>query len=272
MGKNPVIVNDEVSLYGIDSLSKPSWEFNDFELEKSDKNYFSLLCMHQLFHPPVPEMLSDHCLEDLFSRLNIEIDALALGDYHEPESCRKDGVQVFYGGSTEKNSLKEGDPRTVTLLEIGSDDFKRRQIALNTRDFISFGIEFGESDSLNYVHEVVEGHEIDDKVVIITIKGNDNSLTSQDIKKIVMNAGATVCRVKDDRKKITLSDIEPVDGVIENIDSRVEKFLADKGISDVSQSLDEFVRGDDVADSNVREEAGRIIEERRDEIFGDTED
>lgn len=272
LGSDPVILGDEVAVYGIDAVSKPSWEYKDFSLNDLDGDFFNVVCMHQLLNPPVPDVMADYSLDEVFNRLDLDVDALLLGDYHEPVGSRFDGAQVFYGGSTERNSLSESDPRTVSVLEIDSGELNREQIVLDTRDFVKFDIEFGEFDSLNFVHSRVQEMDVEDKVAVVTLKGERSSVNSQEVKKILSRAGAAVTRVIDERDEVALGDIDPSDDLIQDIDSMVLDAFSDLDLSEVSEDLDGLVRGGDVPDSGVREKAGELISERRVELFEEVDD
>jgi exonuclease SbcD len=93
LDSSPTMVADEVAVYGIDAVPSPAWESTEFTLdEPENNNAYRLLCMHQLLHPPVPEIMAEYPAESVIDRLNIDIDGLALGDYHESVSESVNGV------------------------------------------------------------------------------------------------------------------------------------------------------------------------------------
>jgi len=54
--------------------------------------------MHQLLAPPIPDsddFMADHSAEEVLDRVGIDLDALALGDYHKPEEDVVDSVPVW---------------------------------------------------------------------------------------------------------------------------------------------------------------------------------
>jgi exonuclease SbcD len=120
LGTSPTIINDEVALYGIDAVTRPAWHAEDFTLEPPPNGVCTILCMHQLLQPPVPKIQAEHSLADVLDRVHIDLDALALGDYHESVGTVERATTIWYAGSTERCAIDEDDARSVSHLTIDS--------------------------------------------------------------------------------------------------------------------------------------------------------
>jgi DNA repair exonuclease SbcCD nuclease subunit len=60
----------------------------------------NILCLHQSFTPPLEGDYPDHELSDVLDSTEVELDGVALGHIHKPESAEIDGTEVWYAGST----------------------------------------------------------------------------------------------------------------------------------------------------------------------------
>ncbi len=267
--KSPTVVNDEVAVYGIDAVTNPAWHAEDFELAEPPEDSFTILCMHQLLHPPVPELFSEHPLEDVLERVNVDLDALALGDYHETEGTIEAGTKVSYAGSTERCSKGETAPRTVSLLKIEDGSLTRREKELDTRDFLHIDATFAEDDGYGYAEDVVDRYDVSGKVVTVALTGESTNVTSRDVREIVISRGATVCRVDDQRggPDIDLSD-GPM-GDIESADKLIEERLGERNFSDISVEIEERVRVEGVTPTGFEDEVEDMVEEAQEEAFDD---
>ncbi|WP_160135199.1 DNA repair exonuclease [Halococcus salsus] len=268
LNRSPTMVED-VALYGIDSVTKPAWETAGFELEDADGAY-RLLCMHQLLAPPVPEIMADHPSTEAIEKATTEIDALALGDYHEAEEAVVDGVDVWYPGSTERCSAGEEAARSVCLLEIENGELTRRALELDTREFRRLTIEFGEGDGYSHAADVVERHDLDDAVAVVRLTGERTSLTASAVYDLATERGAAVCTVDDDRGREALDPDQGPSGVVKRPDQRIEERLAEESLSDVTMAVEARVRGDaDLATNRVAEWAEDRIREAQTDAFAD---
>lgn len=263
----PTVVNDEVAIYGIDAVTRPAWHAEDFTLEPPPNDVFTILCMHQLLQPPVPEIQAEHPLDDVLDRVNVDLDALALGDYHETVGTIERGTTVWYAGSTERCAIDEDEPRSVSLLEIDDGDLTRRQKELDTRAFETIPITFAEGDGYGHAEDVVDRHVVDEKVVLVTIVGESNSVTSSDVRGIVMDRGAAVCRVDDDRGGPDIDTSDGPSGDVQNKDRRIEEKLAEKNLSDIAARIDDRVRTESVAPSRFDDEVEEWVLEAQAEAF-----
>lgn len=269
LDRTPTMVNDDIALYGIDAVTKPAWHAADFTLEEpSNPDAFRLLCLHQLFEPLVPEFYADHDLAEVLERVEIDIDALALGDYHQTESTMIDDVPAWYAGSTERCATDEIDPRTVSLLEIEDNEIKRRELELDTREFESVRIEFDENDSHEHARNQLDRHQLDDKVAIVTLTGERTPVTSSDVYKMAIDKGASVCRVDDSRGRRQLDLDEGPQGEIQSADKLIEEKLAEQNLSEISTTIEERIRTDDnLTRTGVDDTIETMIQEAQDDAF-----
>ncbi|WP_224268510.1 metallophosphoesterase family protein [Haloprofundus salinisoli] len=265
--KHPTQATDEVVLYGIDAVTKPAWHAEDFQLKAPPEGTFTILCMHQLLDPPVPELFAEHPLDDVLERVNVDLDAVALGDYHETVGTVEAGTKVWYAGSTERCAKDEIEPRTVSLLEIDGGELTRRERELDTRDFITIGITFAEDDDHSYAENVIDRHHVEDKVVSVVLNGESTSVTSRDVRKAVINRGAAVCRVDDERGGPDIDLSEGPRGEIESVDRLIEEKLSEQNLSEISLEIEERIRTDSVARSGFDNEVEELLMEAQDEAF-----
>jgi DNA repair exonuclease SbcCD nuclease subunit len=269
LDQTPTMVNDNVAIYGIDAVTKPAWHAADLTLEEPpNSDAFRLLCLHQLFEPLVPEFYADHDLTDILDRVGIDLDALALGDYHKTKSRIVDGVPAWYAGSTERCATDEIEPRTVSLLEIEERDLERRELELDTREFESIRIEFNDGDSHGHARDELDRHQLDDKVAIVTLTGERTPVTSSDVYNISMDKGAAVCKVDDNRgrRQLDLEDRPQVE--IQSADKLIEEKLADQSLSDIATDVEARIRtDDDLAQTAIDDTMEALIKEAQADVF-----
>jgi DNA repair exonuclease SbcCD nuclease subunit len=269
LDQTPTMVNDDVALYGIDAVTKPAWHAADFTLEEpANPDAVRLLGMHQLFEPLVPEFYADHDLTEVLDRVNIDLDALALGDYHKTESRIVDGVPAWYAGSTERCATDEIEPRTVSLLEIEDGDLERRELELDTREFESIRIDFNEGDSHGYARDELDRHQLNDKVAIVKLTGERTPVTSSDVYDMAIDKGAAVCKVDDNRGRRQLGLDDGPQGEIQSADKLIEEKIADQNLSDIATNVEERVRtDDDLAQTAIDDTAEELIKEAQADAF-----
>lgn len=267
---SPTLINDEVAIYGIDAVTRPAWHAEDFTLDSPPEDVFTILCMHQLLQPPVPEIQAEHPLKDVLDRVNLDLDAFALGDYHESIGTVERGTTVWYAGSTERCAVDEDAARSVSLLEIEGGEMTRRQKELDTRDFETITINFAEDDGYGYAEDEIDRHVVDEKVVLVTVVGESNSVTSSDVRGIVMDRNAAVCRVDDERGGPEIDTSDGPGGDVQNKDRRIEEKLAEKDLSDIAAQIDERVRTESVTPSGFDDEVEERVMEAQAEAFDET--
>jgi DNA repair exonuclease SbcCD nuclease subunit len=270
LDRTPQLINDEVAVYGIDAVTKPAWHAEDFTLEEPPGGAFTILCMHQLLQPPVPEIQAEHPLADVLDRVNIDLDALALGDYHESVGTVAQGTKVWYAGSTERCAINETAERCASLLEIDGDALTRRESELDTRPFLPVTIEFAEDDGHGYAENVLDRHDVTDKVIDVTLTGTSSTVTARDVREIVLERDAAICRVDDQRGGPDINLSEGPTGDIGSKDRLIEEKLAEQNLSDIAVEIEERVRTEKVPPSGFDDDVEALIEEVQAETF-DTE-
>lgn len=267
LDRSPQLINNEVAIYGIDAVTKPAWHATDFTLEPPSEAAYTILCMHQLLQPPVPELFADHPVDDVVNRVNIDLDAVALGDYHESVETIIQGTKVWYPGSTERCAVDEKAGRCVSLLEIEDGELTRYESELDTRPFLQLNLTFSEDDGQEYVEDVIDQHTVPEKVVTITLEGEPSIVTSRDVREAVMHRGAAVCRVNDKRGGPDVDLSEGPKGDIESADRLIEERLAEQNLSDVAVDIEERVRKGDVSPTGFDTEVQEILLEAQAEVF-----
>lgn len=282
LDKTPTPVNDEVALYGIDAVRSRSWETTDFSLtppEFGDDDVYQIVCMHQLFAPPIEdEFVAEYELEPVIDRFDIDIDALALGDYHEWTSATVKGVEAFYPGSTERCAKSESAPRAVNLMTIepeADSPLSRRRLTLDTRDFVQIEIEFGRGDNINTVEQKLDEYDsLEDKVVIVELDGADVPVTNRQIHDRLQSRNVTVSKVDDNRTLSEFDDADLPDSTeVQDIESAIDDALEDEEFTEVARGIEDIVRDDsDIAKSNIEDEVESLLEAARTDEFEDADD
>lgn len=276
--RSPAIVNDEVALYGIDSLREADWEDADFALEPADEGLFRLVAMHQLFSPPIDENTPDILdLEPVLDRFGTDVDGIALGDCHERmgDTCR--GVPVWYPGSTERTARDTPQP-SVDLLTVRPNSrptLERERLLLDTREFIEFDIEFGESDSFGLVERrVEETGPLEDAVVFVNVSGAENGVTKQEILDYLHARDIVHADVTDERVVDAIAgNLDDIDTESEiDVDAELNAAIGDLDISDEAREIEEMLRlaDPDIADTRRRANAAERFHELAAERFEDT--
>lgn len=276
LGRSPTMVggsdgddDDVVALYGIDAIPSPAWESTDFSLDEPDNDdAYRLLCMHQLLYPPVPKIMAEYSTESVIKRLSIDIDGLALGDYHEAVSKTVESVDVWYAGSTERASIGEEGPRSITLLSgFKNGNVTRQQLDLDTREFQSIKIDFAEDEGYAHARDEIANYDVTDKVAVIKLSGKRTSLTASDVHEIALDRGAAVVRVDDDRGRKHLEIGEVPSTEVEDPDTLINQRLAAAGLSEPALDVDELVRDETIPKNGLDETATEIITEAQDVAF-----
>lgn len=278
LSQSPTTVNNEVALYGVDSVKKPDWEEADFSLTPADDGLFRLVAMHQLFSPPIDENTPDIlALDPVLDRYGTEVDGIALGDCHERmgDTCR--GVPVWYPGSTERTTRDTPQP-SVDLLSInpgGKTEFDRERLLLDTREFIEIDIEFGRSDSFDLVErEIEEKGLIEGTVVFVNVAGTENGVTKQEILNHLHTRGVVHADVTDERViEAIAGDLDDLNTESEiDVDAELDSTIGELDIGDEARELEEMLRhaDPDLPDTRRRASAKERFRELAAERFSDT--
>lgn len=256
----PTVINGDVALYGIDSVPQPVWSSREFDLAEPPGDCFTILTMHELLAPPLPEIEADHELTDVLNRLDIDLDAIALGDDHTPRSDRVDGIEVWYPGSTERTASDQQDQRSVQLLEIADATLTRTRLPLDTRPFHDIQVQFDEGDMLEHVTDVLNQHNFANGVVEITLAGEPTATSSRDVRRVALDKGAAVCQVKDQRGGPELDPTEGPTGNAESIDHRIESRIEKLEMSAIVTEIESDLRTGSPASTGLADDIQEDIE------------
>jgi len=279
--QSPTVLNDEVALYGIDAVRSPAWDTADFTLEEpEDEDLVTLLWMHELFQPFVPEHRGDpYDLAETIDRFNFKPDAIALGDYHAKCQDRVNDVLAFYPGSTERCKVNETGKRGVYIIEIEDGDIALRFRTIADadttvdapRDFLVVNVEFGTGDGISRVQQRINEELGDDDItemcVVVTLLGEDVPVTTREVYEYLKDQGAAVSHVTDDRTVDVDIDVDVETRDAEDIDSMVDDAVSDLDIDAAVTDAEELVRDRDVNASDIRTLVNNRIAEIQDEQF-----
>lgn len=243
----------ETTLYGLDYTPASKRPALEYAFSASETPYATLVS-HGAFEPFA---YGTWDLEEILESAPVEFDVVLLGDNHAPERETVSGIPAVYAGSTERASAEERDPRGYNLVSF-EDGVAVRRRGIDTRKFVFVDIELGPDEGTERVCERVREEDPTDAVLVVTITGNGDRVVPADVEGVGDEAGALVTRVNDRRERestdeTTVSFADP--------DAAVKDRLAQRGLSEVARDIDELVRDDQVADSNLRERVKRRVED-----------
>ncbi|MEF8856583.1 MAG: DNA double-strand break repair protein Mre11 [Haloplanus sp.] len=258
---DPTVVGD-TAFYGLDHVPRSRRDDLDYDFAPPPADATATaLVAHGLF---TPFAHADWDTEAMLDAASVDFDAVLLGDNHVPDTARVDGTWVTYCGSTERASADERDARGYNLVEFGDDaggdatvDIRRR--SLDTRPFVFVDVELAEGEGVERVRERVREHDLADAVAVVTITGEGAPVTPAAIEDAAVEDGALLARVTDHRAvggdtADTAPDVDFADP-----DAAVRERVREMDLSDLGRRLDETVRDDAVADSNVRDRIASAV-------------
>lgn len=277
LDRTPRIVDGDggpVAIYGIDAVRRPAWQAADFTLtphERPAQTTYTLLAMHELLSPPVPDHMADYETATVLERLGMDVDGLALGDYHEPSRDQVEDTAVWYPGSTEKTARDESEDHYVNRLSVDAGELTtHKHRVAGTRPFVEFTITFEETDGLAHARRNVEKYELSgtdqkDAVGIARLAGANTGVTPKNVHRLLTENGAAVTQVVDDRGQVDTDDLD-----VESVDTTEIETMIDSGVekmalSQTSQALESLIRDNDIAKSNLRDEAADILDTAREQ-------
>jgi len=258
---------DQFAVYGIDAVRSPEWETSDFTLPEPDKEAFVLLCMHELVNPPVPGHMAHYETEEILNRTGIQVDGLALGDYHEDESANVNGTSVWYPGSTEKTARDESEAHSVLELIYENGTLSKTKHTLEQpREFIEVTIEFNEGDGLKSAKKEIEKYNFTGEngkkaVGIALLEGEETGVTPRDVHGLLDNNGAAVTKVIDNRGLINTEDIDAESVDMSEMEDLLDKEVEQIELNDTSQELEQLIRNEEIKKTNIRKKGAEILNE-----------
>jgi len=242
------------TFYGLDYVPRAKRDQLTYEFEPASTEYAALVG-HGLF-TPFPH--GDWDLEEVLSTATVDIDAALLGDDHTPDRKQVNGAWATYCGSTERTSASQRVARGYNVLRFeDSVSITRRDI--DTRPFVFIDVELAESEGESIVRERIREAAVEDAVVIVTIEGDGADIHPAEIESVGDAEGALVTRVNDRREletdtDTTVSFADPDDAV----DERVREL----GLSEVATKIENLVRDQAVAESNLRDHVVQTVDEQ----------
>ena len=275
LGDEPTLVGD-TAFYGLDHVPRSRRDDLDYDFAPPPADATATaLVGHGLF---TPFAHADWDTEELLDAATVDFDAVLLGDNHVPDTAQVGETWVTYCGSTERASADERDPRGYNLVEFGADaggdaavDIRRR--SLDTRPFVFVDVELSEGEGVERVRDRVREYDLSDAVAVVSITGDGDPVTPAAVEDAALEEGALLARVTDHRAvggdtADAMPDVDFADP-----DAAVRERVREMDLSDLGRRLDETIRDDAVADSNVRERVAAAVGDAVDDgaLEGSTE-
>ncbi len=255
----------DVTLYGLDYVPPSRRDDLDYEFDPPETERTALVA-HGQFAPLAPSIRGPTWdVEEVIESANVEFDAVLLGDEHEADRAEVRGAWVTYAGSTERTSASERGARGYNLVEF-DDEVRVRRRGLETREFAFVDVELREGEGVERVRERVREHDLSDAVALVTVDGEGDPVTPAEVEEYARERGAMVARVNDRRE--LESEEDAVDVSFADPDEAVRERVRELGLSSAARDVDGTVRTDAIADSNVRDEVKRNVEDLLDEDPG----
>ncbi|WP_338741610.1 DNA double-strand break repair protein Mre11 [Haloplanus salilacus] len=255
----PTVVGD-TAFYGLDHVPRSRRDDLDYDFVPHDADTAALVA-HGLF-TPFPH--ADWDTETVLEEATVDFDAVLLGDNHVPDRAEIEGTWVTYCGSTERASADERDARGYNLVEFGPDaggdatvDIRRR--SLDTRPFVFVDVELSPGEGVDRVREQVRQHDLSEAVVVVTITGDGDPVAPATVEEAAVEDGALIARVTDHRAVGGDATAAAPDVDFADPDAAVRERLRGMELSSLGRRLDETVRDDAVADSNVRDRVAEFV-------------
>jgi len=259
LGDAPVTVGD-TAFYGLDFVPRANRDDLDLDLEAHDAEHAALVT-HGLFEP---FDLGDWDVSELLESADVAVDAVLLGDNHDPGTKRVEEpyeAWVTYCGSTERASADERADRGYNVVTF-DDGVDVRRRGLETREFVFVDVDLGPGEGVERVRERVAQHDLADVVVHVSVDGDGEPIAPATVEEFAHDQGALVARVTDRRE---FADEAEVDVSFADPDEAVRERVRDLGLSRAAREIDEAVRESKLADSNVDD----AVEERVRDLVDD---
>ncbi|WP_122090680.1 DNA double-strand break repair protein Mre11 [Halalkalicoccus subterraneus] len=257
------VVIGETTFYGLDHVPVSRREELEYDFSPPETDHTALVA-HGLFEP-FP--YADWDTEALLDSAPVEFDAVLLGDNHHPDRAELGGTWVTYCGSTERASASERDGRGYNLVSFVEGEAHITRRGLDTREFVFVDVELAAGEGTERVLERVGQHDLADRVVIVTVEGEGETVTPAEVESFAREEGALIARVNDKRN---VEEGASFDVSFSDPDTAVRARLEEMGLSGAASDIDETVRASKIADTNVRgavEERVRSLIEEEPEAF-----
>ncbi|MFB6113020.1 MAG: DNA double-strand break repair protein Mre11 [Halodesulfurarchaeum sp.] len=233
------------AFYGLDYVPESKRGDLEYRFEPTDTEYAALLG-HGLFSP-FPH--GDWDLHELLEQSTVDFDAVLLGDDHTPDVRQIEDTWVTYCGSTERTSASEREARGYNIVEFEESASITRR-GLDTRDFVFLDVELRKNEGAARIRERIRESAVEDAVVVVTVTGGGDSIVPAQIEEFGDEQGALLTRVNDRRE---FDESASTEVHFADPDEAVKNRVRELGLSDAARGIDETVRAEDIARSNVRE-------------------
>ena len=253
LGGEPVTVGD-TAFYGLDHVPESQRDRLDYEFASHDAEHAALVG-HGLFEPFTH---GNWDTETVLEEATVDFDAMLLGDNHTPDTAEVLDTWVTYCGSTERASASERDGRGYNLVRFADGEVDIRRRALDTRSFVFVEADLGPTEGVGRVRDRVREHDVSDAVVVVEVTGDGEPIAPAAIEEFAAERGALIARVTDRREIDTDTEVSVN---FADPDAAVRERVSELGLSTVAHDIDDVVRGE-VADTNVRRDVKRRVEER----------
>lgn len=270
LSREPLVLENEAYstvIYGIDAVRKYQWRSKDISLKDPPETYSEnprITVMHELISPPIQDGIHDYKLQEVFNRLQLDIDVLGLSDYHKPIEQTIDDTLVYYSGSTEKTAYNEQKTHSVVVLSIEDTIHKNRIELESPRPFrvknISVNPDTTFNDITAQLDEIAVKSATKKPVIVIKLTGTNAIIETNQIIDYMDSENILLTRVLDKRTSNQVdfeTELEDHDTV--NIENAIDTQLADVELTDQAERLNQIVRDSEVATSNIREKTDEII-------------
>ena len=263
LDREPTVVGD-TAFYGLDHVPVSRRDDLEYAFEPHDADYATLVA-HGLFEPFAH---ADWDTEAVLEASDVAFDAMLLGDNHKPDRATVADTWVTYPGSTERASASEREGRGYNLVLFdedaagGDDRVEIRRRAIDTREFVFVSVELRDGEGESRVREQVRQHDLDDAVVLVEVTGEGDPVTPAAVEEFATDRGALIARVTDRR---TVEADDEVDVSFADPEDAVRERIEEMGLSTAALDVDETVRSDGIADTNVRETVKSAVEDRLDD-------
>lgn len=238
----------DVTLYGQDHVGEPHRPQLDYQFAPCETK-FSALVAHGLFRPV---SAGDWDLDRIITKSTVDFDAFLLGDDHVPTVEWIDDSLVTYPGSTERTAADQRSDRRFNIVTFNGDGVHLSWHEIETRHFEYIDIEMQSGDDEEDIVADIEQREIPDGcVVIVTLTGDGEQVTSGIIEQAGLRKGALVVQVNDQRD-IAVEELDYEEVTFADPDDAVKERKSSLDISPVADDFEQLARDlGDVPTSNL---------------------
>ena len=278
LSRDPMVISDDedeeqIVLYGIDAVRKPLWDSADFTLTApsiDSQTAPRMLFMHELVSPPINKGIEDYELSEIVPRLKLDIDFLALGDYHDPinEYVEEFSLETYYAGATERinrNDFTGETEPSYVLLTVEDNEVTYERVPVKyTRPYEYVTIEEMADKSISEVKSEIDGYTFDykagDPQVILTLRGESGDIPSKELAEYIYRKGVLHVQVVDERgRSDEFYEIDTDQLESESIDSMLSETVSSLNLSEVAQNIEDVVRDMEVSNNKIRDETNTLI-------------